>query len=399
MSSLNLYKEASNLSKNKYLKIGIIVAALLFAGGMSLQASYSTSGIWDIDIEVAGIGYDGDYTSYSAITGATSKDPNHVIYDPDGDPDIGSLNSMSSPGLKSAYDWTIGSFFHTDEHGAAVRDAGPKKIEDIDGIRHVTYYFGFSLSIISRSTHVDTPLAEHVYNFDYYGTTLISLYEVPEFATSSLVLDAGIILRNVDDVVPTECGVQSISMFDYETVYTTAESQGYPADIVDFNRQYDWIPIYNHEGYAAEPTNNIDYNSGGYTGRVSMATTLTPGSEYAITSDVWGGWIGGTFNVWDVEVLAHYTCEVLLTYELAADIGGYLDTRLDIGGAEDPEIYDIWFYLGLFLAGIMQLLGLDLNNPFSFIIVAVVAIIVIFILYKVLRTGARISPVGRMLGA
>jgi len=263
----------------------------------------------------------------------------------------------------------------------------------------LTYYFGFSASIISRADHDDIVAADHVYNFDYYGTNLNDLYEVPEFATGNVEVDVGLRLNNVDDTVPTECGVQQVRLLDTRTRYTQAAAMGESEDIGDFNRYYNWIDIYNHEGFISEPIIDHDYYGLAYeySSVTNVKTTLSPGSEYAIVSDGIG-WVGGSFNVFDVEIIMNFFVEVRLTYELAADIGNYLAGRIDISGTEDPVDVSFFAMLLELLYDFLLALGIDLNDPFTMIMFIIGAMIAVYVLYKVLRTGVSLHPAGRMMG-
>ena len=389
---------------NKMLKHKNIVMVFIIIAGISagavLQSGLGVSTLWDADIELKGIGVNSEYWSYDSITDYETKSYTKITADLDGDPDIPNLNSMDSVGLLPEYDWTLGSLFHTDQYGGSVFDAGPKKDETIDGIRFLTYYFGFSASIISRADHDDIVAEDHVYNFDYYGINLNDLYEVPEFATGNVEVDVGVRLSNIDDTVPTECGVQQVKLLDTRMIYTQAAAMGESEDIEDFNRYYDWIEIYNHKGFISTPVIDHEYYGMGYeySSVTNVQTTISPGSEYVIVYAGVGGWHGGSFNVFDIEIIMDFMVEVKLTYELAADIGNYLEGRLDISGTEDPV--DVTFF-AMFLAMLndfLLALGIDMNDPFTLIMLLIGVVIVVYILYKLLRTGVHMHPAGRMMG-
>ena len=389
---------------NKVLKHKNLLMALVIIAGISvgavLQSGLGVSTIWDADIELKGIGADGDYYLYDSIIDYETKSYTKITADLDGDPDVPNLNSMNSPGLLPEYDWTLGSLFYTNQYGESVSSAGPKKDETIDGIRYLTYYFGFSSSVISRADHDDIAVEDHVYNFDYYGTNLNDLYEVPEFATGNVIVDVGVRLSNIDDTIPTECGVQQVKLLNTRMRYTQAAAMGESEEIEEFNRCYDWIDTYNHKGSISTPVIDHEYYGMGYdySSVTNIQTVLSPGSEYAIVYAGMGGWHGGSFNVFDVEIIMDFMVEVKLTYELAADIGNYLEGRLDISGTEEP--IEATFF-AMFLAMIYDFflaLGIDLNDPFTLIMFIIGALIAVFVLYKILRTGVHMHPAGRMLG-
>jgi hypothetical protein len=287
---------------------------------------------------------------------------------------------------------TVGSLFHVDKVGVPVKVTGPNEIEDIDGIRYVRYYLGFSVSLLTRGQHPDIP---EVANFDYYGET-ISLFENPNFAGLTLAGDIGIKLAKIDGTVPTVCGVQSFKLLDYETRYTTAAGQSYSEDVSDFNREYNWPeedPY--HEGSVSSPSEYSMYSyynlDAAYSGRVNLESTLVPGSEYVPTFYLWYA-TGGTFNVWDVELLAHFMCEVLLTYEIAVDVDNYLAGRLDIGGIAEPEIYDVFYFIALFISNIldviMSIFGLaNIWVALAVLIGLILAAIIMMVMIKKLLFG------------
>jgi hypothetical protein len=389
----------NKLLKHRNLLMVLIIIIGVSAGAV-LQAGYGVTTIWDADVELKGIGIGTEYWEYDSIVDYETKSYTKITADLDGDPDIPNLSSMQSAGLLPEYDWTLGSLFYTDQYGTSVDNAHPKKDETVNGIRYLTYYFGFSASIISRTDHDDIIAEDHVILFDYYGVTLNDLYEVPEFATGNVVVDVGVRLANIDDTIPTECGVQQVKLLNTRMRYTQAAAMGESDDIEDFNHYYDWIDTYNHKGSISVPIIDHEYYGMGYdySSVTNVQTTLSPGSEYAITYGDMGGWYGGSFNVFDVEIIMDFMIEVRLTYELAADIGNYLAGRLDISGTEDP--IDISFFAA-FLAMLNDLLlalGLNLGDPFTLIMLIIGALIVVFVLYKILRKGVSIHPAGRMLG-
>lgn len=389
----------NKLLKHKNVLMGLIIIMGVSVGAV-LQSGYGVTTIWDADIELKGIGVNTDYWLYDSITDYETKSYTKITADLDGDPDISNLNSMNSPGLLPEYDWTLGSLFYTDQYGVSVNNAHPKEDETVDGIRYLTYYFGFSASIISRGDHDDIVAEDHVILFDYYGVTLNDLYEVPEFATGNIEMDVGVRLANKDDTIPTECGVQQVKLLNTRMRYTQAASMGESEDIEDFNRYYDWINTYNHKGHISIPVIDHEYYGMGYeySSVTNVQTVISPGSEYAIVYGSMGGWHGGSFNVFDVEVIMDFMIEVRLTYELAADIGNYLAGRLDISGTEDPVDNTFFAMFLAMLNDFLLALGIDLNDPFTLIMLLIGAVIVVYILYKVLRTGVGMSPAGRMLG-
>jgi hypothetical protein len=361
----------------------VIIIGILGATSVNRMTSFSTSGIWEASADIAGVSVDGVYTPYSNLN-AIEKSKTKVSWDPDGWAEHNSITSMNSVGLKPQVEVTVGPLFHVNKVGASIKETGPNEIETIDGVRYVRYYFGFSISLITRSAHPD--MTEKY--FDYYGDTIV-IHENPNFASVKLAGDIGIKLAKLDDTVPTECGVQSFRLLDYETRYTSTENQGYSDDVSEFNRVYDWATYY-HEGAVTSPDeySMFSYYSldADYSAKVNLESTLTPGSEYSPTVRWWST-TGSTFNVWDVELLAHFMCEVLLTYEVAADVAGYLDGRLDIGGIAEPEIYDLFYYLNLIfsplLNWLMEVFGLaDLWSALIILMLIIVSAIITLIILK-----------------
>lgn len=356
------YDKAIRDPKVKALGLIILIGLVLFFGAARLQSEFAMTSVWDVDVEFRGIEVDGIYEPFDEID-ATDKSLTKITYDPDGDVNFATMTSMDATGLLPQYQWSLGSFFHTNVDGVEVQDAQPKEDVTIDGIRYLTYYFGFSSSMITRGDKDDLLASEVQYGFDYYGDTLNTLYELPEFATGSIVADIGIRLNSSDQTIPSICGVQEIKVLRHREVYTAAASFGQPDDIDDFNRLYDWKSEYKHEGFITDPENILTIgNVGTDAANVKCAATMSPGSEYIVDTDNFGGWIGGSFNLFDVEVIVDYMVELQLTYEIAADVGHYLANRLDIMVPEEPYESDWdWLLIGIIvfivLVIIIKILG------------------------------------------
>ena len=333
--------------KMKAMGLIILIGLVVVFGVVGVQSEFAMSSVWDVDVEFRGIEIDGAYESFDSIY-ATDKSLTKITYDPDGDTNLDTMNSMDAIGLLPQYQWSLGSFFHTNEAGVETNDASPKIDETIAGTRYLTYYFGFSLSMLTRGDKDDLQAGDVKYGFDYYGDSLNTLYELPEFAAGGIAADIGIRLDNNDQTIPSECGVQEMSVRGYRTVYTAAASFGQPDDIEDFNRYYDWRSEFKHEGYISEPNNELSFGVGTDAANIKCTTVLAPGSEYIVNLDSYGGWIGGSFNLFDVEIVVDYMIELQLTYEIAADVSGYLANRLDIMVPEDPTPGSMnWILIGI----------------------------------------------------
>lgn len=343
------YGESVLDPKIKAMGLIILIGLVVVFGAIELQSEFAMTSVWDVDVEFRGIEVGGSYESFDSIY-ATDKSLTKITYDPDGDVNFDTMNSMDAPGLLPQYQWSLGSFFHTNAAGVETTEAGPKIDEIITGTRYLTYYFGFSLSMITRGDKDDLLVDEVQYGFDYYGQTLNTLYELPEFATGGIGADIGIRLDSSDQIVPSECGVQEMKVLRYRTVYTAAASFNQPEDIADFNRYYDWKSEFKHEGYISDPVNDLTIGGGIDAANVKCSTTMSPGSEYIINYDEFGGWVGGSFNLFDVEVIIDYMVELQLTYEIAADVSHYLANRLDIMVPEDPTIGGPnWLLIGIII--------------------------------------------------
>jgi len=380
-----------------YILIGTILV-IFMVGSISLQTSYAVGSVWDADVEVKSVGWDGTLYDRAGLTDYETNSRASAVVDPDGEPNM-DIISMDSSGLDPSIEWSVSSLFHVDKYGVPTTDTKPKDDYTEEDIRYLVYYFGFSFSMITRSSHPDisTPIGD----FDYFGQDLIRIYEYPECASVQVSGEAGIKIANIWGDVPSECGVEQITSLRTRTTYTMAAANGYPSDISEFNYDYDW-ETFSKEGYINDPTNTFTYPgfSQPFQGVAMIETTMRPGSEWNPTIDMWGTWYGGNFNIWDVEIIVDMKAKLIINYELSADVNGYLAERLDIGWPEDPIITDFFamflqFMMGIF-ASIGALLGFD--NPFIGIIIVIGVIVAVIIAYKALKTGAHLHPVGRLLG-
>jgi hypothetical protein len=358
------YSKAVSDPRVKALGLIVLISLVVFFGVARVQSEFAMTSVWDVDVEFRGIEVDGTYEAFDEID-AVDKSLTKITYDPDGDVNYATMTSMNSPGLLPQYQWSLGSFFHTNKDGVEVLDAHPKEDVVVDGIRILTYYFGYSLSMITRGDKDDLLADEVKFGFDYYGQDLNTLYELPEFATGSIMADVGIRLDNSDQTIPSICGVQEIKTLRHRTVYTAAASFGQPDDIDDFNRLYDWKSEYKHEGFITDPVNILTIgNVGTDAANVKCSTTMSPGSEYIVNYDGLGGWVGGSFNLFDVEVIVDYMVELQLTYEIAADVGHYLANRLDIMVPEEPTEGFDWILFAIIILIVLVIFAKILGKIF-----------------------------------
>ena len=49
---MSYYNKAKSLTKNKEFMASILIIGFLVAGGLATQSSWSTEGIWEIDVEI-----------------------------------------------------------------------------------------------------------------------------------------------------------------------------------------------------------------------------------------------------------------------------------------------------------------------------------------------------------
>ena len=368
-----------------YLIIAVILGVIILGGGSALQSGYSVGNVWDADVQIKSVGYGGSTYQYSQIANYEKRTPNSVIVDPDGNPTRDGVvadKNMGCAGLDPSIEWNVGSLFHVDKYGDPTSNAHPKDDYTENGVRYLVYYFGFSYSLITRSNHPDVSA---ITGFDFYGQTL-KLFELPEFAQTTVSGEVGIVISNVWNDVPSQCGVEQIKVKNTRTYYTMAAAGGYPSDISEFNYQYDWLK-YSEEGYISDPDLSFSYPgfAQAYQGVAKLDDlTMRPGGEYAPVTDVWGTWTGGSFNVWDVEIIMDMYCKVVISYELSADVNGYLAQRLDIGWPTNPVYGDFWtlfiqFFTDIFMA-IAKLLGL--NDPLVGALVLIGGIVGLAIIWK-----------------
>lgn len=388
-----------NKNRTKILMF-VILGTILFGGVMALQSGFAVTSIWEADVEIDTIGSDGNVIYRDALTGASINTFTKVNYDFDGSP-TASISSMDSNGLLPEYQWTLGDFFHTNQYGDPDdRDRTPDVVNDVDGTRYLTYYFGFSYSIVTRSSHQDISTSTPVLNFDYFGQNIDRTWEYPEFAISKVMVDVGIRLDNIDDTIPSTCGVQNVKLLNTRMSYTGAESMGLPSDIGSFNREYDWETNKHHKGFINSPLLDVRYKSfvSYYSSIVSVDTSMSPGSEWVYLTST--PTQARTYNVFDVELIMDFLVKVELTYEISADLGGYLEKRLDIVGTAEPIEDSLWGALiAMFMSFVHALaMMLGISDELMLIILAIAAVVGVFMTFKLLRTGARYHPAGRMMG-
>lgn len=382
MKHRNRYSKITSIFKSRLVIIIILSAVVLAGGSLALQSEFAVTSVWEADIEFTGATVNSIYTSYDDIA-AIDKSKSRILFDPDGE-SIAILTSMNSAGLLPDYELSLSNFFHTDKFGVSTTDKHPKEDVIRDGTRYLTYYFGFSTSMLTRGNKLT--LSPTTTNFDYYGQNLAILYQVPEFRSGNIGASVGIRLVNTDDFIPSDCGVIKVTELKNTARYTAAASFGMPEDIVGFNQQYQWKSIYKHNGYVSLPSTTVqNLGMGGiYSAIINVGANLDPGSEYIVSTGMHGQWIGGSFNLFDVEIIVDYLVEVQLDYAIAADIGGYLAGRLDITVPEEPFYID-WFVILMAIFGplanwLRSVFGLD--SITSLIISAIVMVfgILIFIL-------------------
>jgi hypothetical protein len=381
---MNILKKYSNKINTKYLYVFVIIA-FFGIGFLSLQAGYGASSVWDVDNEITGITINGQYYAYDNVPSSALKSYRQISWDPDGEPTA--ISNMNSAGLLPTYEISLGAIFFARADGTPVSDTKPIEITvDSEGLVHLTYYMGYSISILTRGSHTATV----VYNFDYYGTTLNTLYQKPEFRYGSVAAEIGIRLIQNDATVPTVASVVGVDLTATRKVYTAARSLGMPESIDEFNTQFASWGNYYHKGNIGGGTSS-DFTltkltvttSNSYGAKANLVTSLDPGSSYGIITDIYGGWVSGWFNVYDVECVTTYLAKLDLSYNPAADVNDYLQNRLDFMINRESEHFDIWYYFMQFLAWIANALGLpDIFAAALVFILMVIAIIIFLIILK-----------------
>lgn len=374
---------------NQRYMFAIIFLSLMvvFYFGGVFQSTYNTvTGVWDVDVELSAIKVNGVETNINDIEDALVKTFSKVVYDPDGEPS-GKVSSMNSPGLLPTLEWSLGSLYCVDSDGHPVNDVSPFNVYTDGDIEHRVYKLGFSLSMLTRSSHSDIPRSDIAYNFDYYGRDLNTLYEYPEFAPVDVGAVVGIRVNGLD-AYNVSYGIVDIELRSSSGTYTVASSMGYDESVDSFNNIYSWEE-YHHLGYVQEPEIvPVMGTTGRYNAYVTVNSHLEPASEYIIDKDMWNGWTGGSFNVFDVELLVHFIVLLDVTYPATIDLGDELDNRFDAGGTEEPNddsfLTKVQEFFNKLLEDIMEALGLD--NPFmAWIVLAVLIIVVLVILRVVFR--------------
>jgi len=379
---MKYWKNYTKKINSKYLFVFVIIA--FFAVGFaSLQAGYGSSSVWDIDNEITGLTINGQYTSYADIPSSAYKAYRQVSWDPDGAPET--IINMNSAGLLPTYEISLGAIFFTTADGVSTSSTSPVETKiDSEGQVHLTYYMGYSISVLTRGEHS----AIWMQNFDYYGTILKDLYQIPEFRYGSVGAEVGIRLIQNDDVVPTVASVIDVQLSSTRKVYTAARSLGMPEAIDEFNTQFPSWGAYYHKGSisggtATEFTLNklAVTNSNSYGAKMTIIASLDPGSSYGVTVDGVGGWTAGWFNVYDVECITTYLAKLDISYNPAADVNDYLQNRLDFILNRETEVFDIFYYLTQFLVWIMNLLGLSDIWMAALILVSIIIMIIIFLIF------------------
>ena len=364
----------------------IVVAAILSAAFLRFQSGYGVESIWDADVELNAVSINNVNFNYADIT-ASYKSYRQIQWDQDGDPV--NPTSISSTGGRPTYEWTLGSLFFCDQYGNSVDDSIPDEVStDSDGIVHLKYYMGYSLSMLTRGSQTPADIT----GFDYYGRDIHS-FEKPEINVGNIGSTVAIRLINKDDTVPTIASVIKVNIINTEYRYTAAEEMGYSSDISQFNAIYKWLD-YHHEGAVSGATSRETTfipmtvsNTNPYGYKISTTASLDPGSEYWYRQ-VWWWWSGGGYNIYDVECVVDYVVQLDLSYNPAADVNGYLEGRIDFILNKSPEVFDFWYFLGQILQAIMDFLGIDLAWVAAIVLIfIIVVIIVILILLKKLFFG------------
>jgi len=379
--------QLGKLKQRHILVITILSLMGVFYFGGVFQSTYDmVTGVWDVDVELNAIRVNGVETHISDLEGASVKTYSKIVYDPDGDPS-GKVTSMSSFGLIPTLEWSLGSLYCVGSDGHPAQDVTPCNVYIEGDVEHRVYKMGFSLSMLTRSSHPDIPREDVVYNFDYYGTDLNTLYEYPEFAPVDIGAVVGIRVNGLESY-NVSYGIVNIELRDLSKTYTVASSMGYDEGIDEFNNLYDWEE-YHHQGRVQEPEISPIIGAGGrYDAYVVVDSHLAPASEYIIDTDFWGGWTGGSFNVFDVELLVHFIVMLDVTYPVTIDLGDELDNRFDVGGTEEPNDDSIFAQVREFfdklLADVMTALGLD-NPIIGWIVLGIIILVVLVVIRTALR--------------
>jgi len=389
MSLQKQFKKISRINKNTKIVVAVIVVMLAINMGGYLQTGYTydwgVETIWDIGSEIKGITYEGTYIAFDNIDNARSVSATQIKIDPDGDVVSGIAGkTMDLEGLLPQYDIAINGLFHVDVNGDSTADRAPKASRDVNGIRYLTYYFGFSISLATVS---NPGLLSFSQGFTYYGDW-ISTSEIPEFAAGSIGVDVGIYRTNIDITTPTEVEIKNIKSVNSTMRIMGAASLGESENIDIFNEDYNWIDDRHHEASIVVTTDQASLvPSGKYDASYKLISTLDPASEYVIP---------GEWNVFDIELLNHYMIEIELNYELLADAGDYLAGKLHVIGANipppPPPAFDFWAYIFGFLNWLVESLaawlGLDVFT--LTIILIIVGIVSLYLIIKILKRTGRV---------